>query len=222
MANKIDRALYGPSMTEVVLGAFLSLLLGGTLAAAYLIAKPVQTVRELPKDLVPGVVYHFDGSADSNKGRFWKVKQEQLVAGRSITLIEDELNTAVAGLKSPSPKKGADEPEPKKEMLSAGAPNFRVREGVLQVAMPVTLNTYGLGFSALVQAQGTFEKSGDRHVFVPAVLLVGSCRVEKLPFIADFVLGKIHVALNVPEELATAWGTLSDVKIDGAQLRLTP
>jgi len=222
MASKIDRALYGPSMTEVILGAFLSLLLGGALAAVYLVTKPVQTVRELPKEPVPGVVYHFEGSRDSTKGRFWKAKQQQLMAGRSITLTEDELNTAAAGLKSPPPKKGADEAEPKKEMLSAGPPNFRISEGVLQVAMPVTNNTYDLGLSALVQAQGTFVKSGDRHVFVPAALLVGSCRVEKLPFIADFVLGKIHAALDVPAELATVWGTLSEVKIDGAQLQLTP
>jgi hypothetical protein len=222
MASKIDRALYGPSMTEVVLGAILSLIMGGALAAVYLITKPVETVRELPKEPVPGLVYHFEGSKDSNKGRFWKTKQQQLVAGRSVTLIEDELNAAAAGLKLPPPKAGADESEPKKEMLSAGAPNFRVREGVLQVAMPVTLNTFDLGLGALVQAQGTFEKSGDRHVFVPDTLLVGSCRVEKIPFIAGLVLGKIHSALNVPEELAAAWGTLSEVKIDGAQLQLTP
>jgi hypothetical protein len=106
-------------------------------------------------------------------------------------------------------------------MLPAGAPNFRLREGVLQVAMPVTLNTFDLGYSALQQAQCTSEKSGDRHVFVPDTLLVGSCRAEKLPFVAGFVLGKIHKALNVVEELAVASGTLSEVKIDGAQLQLS-
>lgn len=208
-------------MTEVVFGAFLSLILGGALAAVYLITKPVETTRELPKEPVPRLVYHLEGSKESSKGRFWKVKQDQLLASRSITLIEDELNTAVAGLKTP-PKKGAEEAQLKPESLSAGAPNFRIREGVLQVALPVTLNTYNLGLSALVQAKGTFQKSGDRHVFVPDILLVGSCRVEKIPYIAGLVLGKIHSALNVPDELATAWGTLSEVKIDGAQLQLTP
>lgn len=223
MANKIDRALYGPSMTEVVLGAILSLLLGGALAAVYLITKPVQTVRELPREPVPGVVYYLEGSRDSSvRGRNWQSKQQQLLAGRPIALIEDELNTAIAGLRSAPPKKGAEEPEAKKEMLSAGTPNLRIHDGVLQVAVPVSLNTFDLGLSALVQARGTFEKSGDRHVFVPAALLVGSCRVEKLPFIADLVLGKIHAALNVPEDLATAWGKLAEVKIDGAQLQLTP
>ena len=211
-------------MTEVVLGAILSFFLGGAFAAVYLITKPVETVREMPKEPVPGQIYYFEGSRDSNKGRFWKVKQEQLIAGRTVVLIEDELNAAVVGLKAPAPKKGDDEAEPKKEMLSAGAPNIRIREGLLQVGLPVTLtlDAYNLNLGTLLQARGTFEKSGDRHVFVPDTLLVGSCRVEKLPFVAGFVLGKIHSALNVPEELAAAWGTLSEVKIDGAQLQLTP
>ena len=37
-SKKLERALYGPSWTEVILGAVLSLALGGVLAAAVLIA----------------------------------------------------------------------------------------------------------------------------------------------------------------------------------------
>jgi hypothetical protein len=96
-------------MAEVVLGAILSRILGGEVAAVYLITKPVETAREMPKEPEPGMVYHFEGNRDSNQGRFWKTKQQQLVAGRPFTLFEDELNTAVVGLKLPPPVAGADE-----------------------------------------------------------------------------------------------------------------
>ncbi|HRI81768.1 MAG TPA: hypothetical protein PLF88_04985 [Opitutaceae bacterium] len=222
MAKKIDRALYGPSMTEVVLGAFLSIILGILLAALYLVTKPVETARELPKEPVPGVVYFLEGSKDSNKGRFWNVKQQQLVSGRAVTLIEDELNAAAAGLKPPAPKKGEEATEAKKSALSVGTANFRVREGELQVGVPLTLNTFDLGLSAIVQARGVFEKRGDQHAFVPSTLLVGSCRVEKLPFVSSYVMGRVYSAFTVPEELGAALAKLSEVSLDGAQLRLTP
>jgi len=209
-------------MTEVVLGAFLSIILGILLVALYLVTKPVETARGLPKEPVPGVVYFLEGSKDSNKGRFCNVRQQQLVSGRAVTLIEDELNAAAAGLKPPAPMKGEEAAEVKKSALSVGTANFRVREGELQVGVPLTLNTFDLGLSAIVQARGVFEKRGDKHVFVPSTLLVGSCRVEKLPIVSSYVMGRVYSAFTVPEELGAALAKLSEVSLAGAQLRLTP
>ncbi len=220
MSKKIDRALYGPSWTEVLLGAFLSVLLGGALAAAYLITKPVQTVRELPKEPVPGVVYHFEGSRDSSRGRTWQNKLQQLAVGRPITLIEDELNAAAAALQPPAAKKGAE--EGKKPMFSAGLANFRIREGEMQVAVPLTLNSFDLGLSTLVQAQGVFERDGEAYVFAPSSLRIGSCQVERLPFVASFVRNRIREAFVAPDAVEAAWGRLSAVRLEGSQLHLTP
>jgi hypothetical protein len=222
MPSKIDRAFYGPSWTEVILGAVLSIVLGALLAAVYLVSKPVQTVRELPKEPDPKAVYYIEGSKDSSRGRFWNVKQQQLVSGREVLLTEEELNAAVVGLKPPPAKKDDEAAAPKPPMLSATAPNFRVRDGQMQVGAVLTLNTFDLGLSAVVQARGNFEKRGDRHVFVPDTLLVGSCRVEKLPFVSSYVLGRLHSAFTVPEDLAAAWDKLSAVALEGTQLRLTP
>ena len=48
--TKFDRAHYGPSWVEVILGALLSLALGVVLAVAYFVARPVTLVKELPKE----------------------------------------------------------------------------------------------------------------------------------------------------------------------------
>jgi hypothetical protein len=156
MSKKIDRALYGPSWAEVILGACLSLLLGMALAAAYLVTKPVETVREMPKEPIPGQIYLVEGSKDGTKGRQWKAKQLQLIAGTSVNLTEDELNTAVAVLNAPKAKPaGAKEEETaaEAEKLALGALNFRIRGGEMQVAVPVTLNVLGLGTTVMVHAR---------------------------------------------------------------------
>lgn len=223
MSKKIDRALYGPSWAEVILGACLSLLLGVALAAAYLVTKPVETVREMPKEPIPGQIYLVEGSKDGTKGRQWKAKQLQLIAGTSVNLTEDELNTAVAVLNAPKAKPaGAKEEETaaEAEKLALGALNFRIRGGEMQVAVPVTLNVLGLGTTVMVHATGGFEKDGDQFVFTPSRLLVGSCQVQRLPAVSAFILGKVRAAQALPAELDAAWRSLANVTIDGAQLQL--
>jgi|SRR5882724_11967904 len=95
MSKKIDRALYGPSFLEVILGAVLSFVLGLVLAAVYLIAKPIALVREMPKEPVRGMVYYIEGSKDVTKGKVWVRKKKVLLGGGSVALTEDELNAAV-------------------------------------------------------------------------------------------------------------------------------
>ena len=56
--KKLEKALYGPSMTEVALGAVLGLLLGLLAASVYLVFKPVAAVKELPKEPLRSVVYY--------------------------------------------------------------------------------------------------------------------------------------------------------------------
>ena len=224
MSTKIDRALYGPSWTEVIFGALLSLVLGVVLAVAYLITKPVTTVKEMPKEPVTGMVYHIEGSKDGTRGRSWVAKRQQLVAGLSVTLSEDELNTAVTAVNAPAPRKAGAKEEPVAEAkpgaFTAGAPNFRIRDQALQIAVPVTINTLDLGLNVLVQARGDFEKQGDQFVFNPKSLLVGSCPVEKIPGLSTIIMNKFVGTQKMPEDIAGAWAKLANVSIDGTKLKL--
>lgn len=211
-----DAAGYNPSWTEVILGAILSLVLGVVLAAVFLVLKPVETVREMPKEPNPSVVYFLEGTRDSNRSRQATAKQRTFVEGGTVVLNEDELNV----LASPAtpPKKADAAPE---QMLTAGSPNFRIREGVMQIGVPVRVSVAGIDRRVIVQARGGFEKRGDVFVFSPDELYVGSCPVQRLPVVSGLVMDRFLTGANVPEELAAAWRNVSEVKVEDSSLQLT-
>lgn len=246
-SKKVDRALYGPSWTEVIIGAALSFVIGMILAAAVLVLRPVQTVRELPKEPGRDVVYYIEGSKDSTRGRQWLRKREMLDQGTSVTLSEDELNAAfyttppadkakppapaekgtpAAKAKAPAPPPPAAPPAPpaaaaSEGLLVPGAPNFRMHDNLLQVGVPCTLNVYGFKLSVIVIATGGFAKNDDGIAFVPETFYVGSLPVSRLPMVEGLVTKKILTAQPPPEDLVAAWKKLSDAAIDGKTLKLT-
>jgi hypothetical protein len=236
-SKKIDRALYGPSWAEVILGAALSFGLGLLLAAALLILKPVPTVRELPKEPVPGVVYYIEGSKDATKGKLWASKHQMLASGTSVALTEDELNAIFASAPDKS-KPAAAPPAPKGQpatpaapatpplpanagLIVPGTPNFRIHDNQLQIAWPCTLNVLGFNQAVIVMATGGFSKTGDGFVFAPDDFYVGSLRVSRLPMLEGLVTKKILEAQPLPADLTAVWQKLSNVAIDGKTLKLT-
>jgi hypothetical protein len=247
MSKKIDRANYGPSWTEVILGAFLSVILGVVLGAVLLIARPVKVEKELPKEeeRVRGAVYYVEGSKDATKGKQAVPKKTAFVAGRSVAVIEDELNALAAPApaaptapaKAPEKGKTADKgkaPEKGKEaekpaapttavggMCTLGVPNFRLRDGAMQIAVPVTVNTLDLGLQMLVQARGKMAKTAGGFAFEPAEMYVGSCPVHRLPLVSGFVRSQILSEKLIPEDIKGAWAKLADAAIEGGTLKLT-
>ncbi|HWA11009.1 MAG TPA: hypothetical protein VG838_16325 [Opitutaceae bacterium] len=247
-SKKVDRALYGPSWAEVILGAALSFVLGAVLAAVVLVLRPVQTVRELPKEPVRDAVYYIEGSKDSTKGKQWLRKKELLNQGTSVALTEDELNAAfyvspppappkppapapAPGAKGKAPATPPPAPEPAKAdvatdaksdaLIAPGQPNFRIHDNLLQVGVPCTLNLYGFKVPVVVMATGSFAKGGDGVVFVPESYYLGSLAINRLPMVEGFVTRKILSAKPVPEDLATAWKKVTDATIEDKTLKLT-
>mgnify|MGYP001226923089 CR=1 FL=1 len=210
----IDRAGYNPSWTEVILGAILSLLLGAVLAAVVLVLKPVSTVRELPKEPDPKTVYYIEGTRDSGRARQASAKQRALLEGGTAVLNEDELNA----LATPATSKSADAPA--EQMLTAGSPNFRIRDGVMQMGVPVRVSVAGLDRRVIVQARGGFEKRGAGFVFVPDELYLGSCPVQRLPIVSGWVMNKLVAGAETSEGLAGAWSRASEVKVEGDSLHV--
>lgn len=218
MNKKLQRELNGPSWTEVIFGAVLSLVLGIVLAAAYLVLKPVETVREMPKEPATGVVYFLEGSRNSSSAREVEAKQRALMEGGSAVLNESELNVLTAP--PPKPKDDAAAPEESK-MMTPGALNFRIRESVMQIAVPLNLNVQGLEFTVILQTRGGFVKKGDTFTFVPDEFYLGSCPLQRLPFIEGMLIKRIMAGVAIPAELAAAWRNLSGVVVEGNTLRLT-
>ncbi len=222
MSKKIDRAVHSPSWAEVILGAALSLVLGVVLGAALLVIKPVAQVKELPKeaDRDAKAVYYIEGSRDGAKARQALAKRKALVDGQSVEASEDELNSLVGAAPAPAaPKPGAKKeekaaPPPARtdDIITAGTPNFRIRDGEMQIGIPVTINA--IGQKVIVQARGGFVKKGEGFVFEPSQLYLGSCPVQRLPFLAGFVGSKIFGAQAIPEDIATAWKKATNVTIE--------
>ena len=229
MSSKIDRNPHEPGWGEVILGAALSVVLGVVLGALALVFKPVISVKELPKEPVSGVTYFIEGSRDTNKGRQAAAKRKAFAQGASGTfsISEDDLNTLagpaapVAAKPKPGEKPAAGATPPTDEALSAGTPNFRIRDGKVQIGFPVTINALGPDMKVIVQAQGSFTKQGDTFAFEPESLLVGSCPVQRLPYASTYVRKKFLASQKIAEDISAAWPKVVSVAVEGNLLKLT-
>jgi hypothetical protein len=226
--KKIEKALYGPSTTEVALGALLGLAAGVLAACVYLVFKPVAVVKEIPKETVRGMVYYLPGSESSSKGRTWSAKQKQFIAGTSISVVEDELNAwaiSTFGADKAPPKPGAPGAKPDagatdNSIFQPGTPNFKIAEGKMQIGFKCILNWYGLTHEVMVVATGGFVRSGDRFVYQPDSFHLGSCPLHLLPSIAEPMLDHLIGKKKIPDELRSAWVKVDDVSIEGNTLKL--
>ena len=237
MNKKIDRALHGPGMMEVIIGAILALLLGVLAAGLMLVARPITQVKEMPKqdELVAGVVYFVPGAENAAKGRTSSEKLRQFVAGNNIVLGEEELNAFAAGLSSAaanSAAKSAVKPPkatpaaapaavpPPQRLLTVSAPNFRLRDGSMQIAFKCKLSLLGVSHEVAMIATGNFVKGVNGFEFSPAKLTLGSCPVHLIPLAAPQLLRRIAATQPMSPELQAAWSRLADVRVDGAILQL--
>ena len=236
--KKLEKALYGPSVTEVALGAVLGLLVGVLVAGVYLVFKPVVQVKVLPKEPLRSVVYYIPGDESNAKSKGWQAKQKQFLAGNTISVVEEELNawSASAGTAAPAAKPVAKAPAPEKPKPAAKAdeakpapegfvipyaPNFKVVGDKLQVGLKCTLNWYGLTFDTTVVATGGFSKSGDLVVFTPQKVYLGSCPLHLLPALSGVFVSHIISKEKVSDEIRTAWTKLTAITIEGGALKIT-
>jgi hypothetical protein len=228
--KKIEKALYGPSMTEVALGAVLGLVAGVLAAGVYLVFKPVSPVKEMPAEdkVVKSMVYYIPGSESGAKSRGWQTKQKQIVSSPTFTvdLVEDELNAWANTLAAPAPaaKPGAPADAAKASgdgIFNPGKPNFRVVDGdKLQISAKCVLNWYGLTQEVTVISTGTFTKSGDTVIYKAEKLYLGSCPVHMLPSLADPLMAHLISREKVPDEIRAAWAKLDSVTIEKGTLKL--
>lgn len=227
--TKTERALRGPGLFEITLGVVLSISLGGLIAALYLVFKPVEAVKELPKEPELGAVYFLQGATDPGKARQWMRKRQMLGEGgkADISFNEEELNAWIASVMPeapPKPKAAAkegDKGDASGLAVVMGRPNFRIRDGVLQIGVPTTINAFGLSLSVIFQARGHFEKGADGYVFTDDELYVGSLPTHRVPGLNQLIVNRVMAAEQIPEDLSTAWRKLSLVAVEGSELHLS-
>jgi hypothetical protein len=232
---KIKKAKYGPGLGEVMLGAVLSMVFGAALAVIYLVVTPVQVVKQLPKMSEAGVVYYVEGSRDADHGKQWLRKKQLFVAGSSVTVNEDELNAWITAGTAPSPALAPKKPAPRSKgaqpapppspisLWQNDAPNFHIRNGVLQIGCKGVLNLDLVDFSLplVTQVSGRFVKQGDGFAFAADRFYIGSFPLHKLRWIDSYLLGYLLEKAPKPEDIAAAWKKLINVTIEGDTLELS-
>jgi hypothetical protein len=226
--KKIEKALYGPSMTEVALGAVLGLFAGVLTAGVYLVFKPVAQVKELPAETLRSVVYYIPGSELSGKARGWQAKQKQILAGNplSLSLVEEELNAWGNTIAVPMTAKAPGTPpgeaaKPAVDgIFNPGKPNFRIVGDKLQIGAKCVLNWYGLTREVTVITTGTFAKSGDTVVYQPETIYLGSCPLHLLPALGGPLVSHLISREKIPDEVRAGWAKLDSVTIEGGALKL--
>lgn len=232
--HRIGKAKYGPSLNEVVIGAALSLLMGALLATAYLVTTPVKVVRDIPAATDDTVVYYAEGNRNSEQAKQWMRKKQLFLEGSSVSLNEDELNAWIrvetGGPPPPPPPKPGEPmktlqapPKPPPTLFQVESPNFRVRNGVIQISCRATVNLefLALSFPFVAQAAGHFERKGDSFAFVPEKCYVGSFPVHKIPGLEGPTLTFLLSQIPVSEEVRAAWKKLTNVAVEGNTLRLS-
>jgi hypothetical protein len=214
---KIERALYGPSAMEVTLGALLSIVLGIVLGMIFLIVKPVEVVRDVPAQPEARTVYYVEGSTSSARGRQYLRKRQLFLEGsaETIALSEEELNTWIA-----SSRANPDSQSALGGMFEPKSANFRVRDSVFQIALPSSLTLFGFDRPVVIQARGDFERRGERFVFAPDEMYLGSLATHRVPGLTSIVVNRLLDGHEIPPETQAAWARLTGVAVEGDQLVL--
>lgn len=192
------------------------------IAATYLVFVPVHEVRRMPAedDIKPGV-YYVEGRRSGIDGAEWVGKRNQLIseAPFEFTLREEELNQWSSSSFGEVRKNLKVEYGDTK--LEPGIPMFRIDEGQIQVGVPIELNGIGDNLRIILQASGDFVEGPDQtYVFQSDLVYLGSCRIPNIQGISSLVTGGLSKVMGVPEDIATAWPSLSSVTVEGDTLTL--
>ncbi len=215
--------LRAPSLVEILLGSILSVLLGVVLAAAILVLKPVEVVKELPKEPVAGKMYYLEGRKDWNAGRRWMFKRDALIQGHTVSVTEDELNAWVDNIYPPAAPSPSGKDEAPKPLIATGTPNFRLMGETLKLCVVYDVNLLGYSFQVVSQAEGAFvrPKGKDLIEFQPETFYVGNLPAHKLFVLKSMIFGQVVNCFELPEDLVQVWTKLGEAKIENRQLVLT-
>jgi len=234
--------LRAPSLLEIVVGSILSVVLGAILAATILVLKPVEVLKEAPKDkeLDATKVYYFEGRKEYTAGQRWRFKRDSLIQGHTIRVNEDELNTwieeiyprlpvetkAAKAASKPKAKGKANEAAAKEAdgpmfSIETGTPNFRVTSDTLRIGVIYYINVFGNAFQIVVQSAGTFEKprrDEDPIYYKPSALYIGSLPAHKLLMLKPLILRQVIDTFEFPADLQAVWAKLAEIKVENREV----
>ena len=208
--------------------AVAALLLGGALAVVCLVFKPVVVIESnSPVQIQPhrdnaGDVYYVRGSREQAKWVSWIRKRAALLVAAPgvVTLNEDEINAWFAASTHTRPSQhGAQD---------SAQLDFRIADGMLQVAAPVTVETPLGNHTLLVQMRGVFNRLPDDSdgglsgfvMYAPREAYVGALPLHRIPGATARLVEKLLDTQIPPGEALAVWRQIESVTISGRELRI--
>ncbi len=216
MEKYIQRALVGPSIFEVLFGALASLLLGVVLAFAWLVSSG-ETSMNLPTEGARiNPIPFAEGTATPPGNRNWERKQQAFLEGQSgqLAFTEAELNAWSSSAQLPTDT-------PVDPLISTGRLNFRIQDGMLQVATPATVTVLGRKLEGVLQSRGGFVATEVGLRFEPRETYFGSLAVHRFPNLHRWLLGRVSRQPLVPEDVLGGWTRVNRAAIEGDFLTVT-
>ncbi|MBK9992061.1 MAG: hypothetical protein IPP19_15395 [Verrucomicrobia bacterium] len=110
---------------------------------------------------------------------------------------------------------------PPTDLIVASVINFRIRDGVVQLGLPTTINTLGYVFPVVAQARGGFEKVDDMYVFVPDEVMIGSLPLHRFPRAIEYMMKRAMQSDALPSEMMAAWKKVKTVVVEDKVIKLT-
>lgn len=213
MASLADRK--SPGVTSVFIGAVLSIVVGGLLAAVHLVSLPVEVLRTAPKEAPDKEARVFiAGQAGSSAGRAWQAKRDALAAGTSgrQAFSEAELN-AWSEATFEAAKLNKDDAADRMVLVTGGIPDFRIDGSALQLGMVNKVHLPGFAEAPLVlQARGGFVRTNAGWTFAPTEARLGALPLHKIPALLSLVAERF-VAKPFPAEVQRALQNAHEIAV---------
>jgi hypothetical protein len=170
-----------PGFFGIIFGVALSLLAGALLAAAHLVAKPVEVLTVEPKQPEAGVVYFVRGV----KGGDWERKVAAMNnSGVTVRFSEGELNSwaeRVFAQQLISAKGGATPEREAEAKAMASNLNLRLVGEDLQIGLVMDRAFGAADAKLVVQTRGSFVRGVQGWGFRPESGYVGALPLHKIP-----------------------------------------
>ena len=213
--KRIDRALNGPGLIEVTLGALMGIGLGVALGALYLMLKPVEILTKPPETVAAAEVCFVKGDINSAKARQWSRKQQLLSAGGTtdIVLSEEELNAWMASATAKAPSDPA-------KLVTPEWVNFRIRDGVMQIGIVGKIQAFELTQAFVIQARGKFVPGANGYEFTADELYIGSLPTHRVPGLPQWIIQRALAAQKLPEELTAMWRNFKLVAVEDSAVHI--
>lgn len=215
-----------PGPLGIILQIFSGALAGVLIAGIYLVLKPVkfESAPTAPATPAEGaavdrnLVTYVAGNAGHPGGQQWRVRERAFLAKAptGVALSEVDINRWIATTYGPLDRRI--------ELKSYGfemtpdVPLVRVSGNEFQMGIEYRCKLGDAKKTIVAQATGHFEKDGDRHVFAPDKVYLGSCPLPGP--LGALLVDKLVASYPIPDDVAASWKSVATARTEEGALKL--